>query len=236
MSVVPREIPGQVAGTELAMVGPRKRRNVENIDSLLDNICGQVDCGLNPLARDEITIRELLATVGRRSYGPLLLLVGLFAISPITAVPGLTWLTAALTLIIALQMLVGRRTPWLPKQALDATVSRRLVIKGVSAARPWAQRIDRLLKPRLTFLALQPFVNLIALVCIGAALITIPLGFIPFAPMIPSLAIVIFGLGMTARDGLLLLIGMAGVTAAAWFAWPILTPLVMPIVNMLPIG
>ena len=104
---------------------------------------------------------------------------------------------------------------WLPKRALDATVSRTLVVKGVTAARPWAQRIDKLLKPRLTFLALQPFVNLIALACIGAALITIPLGFIPFAPMIPSLAIVLFGLGMTARDGLVLLFGMAGVTATA---------------------
>lgn len=232
MSVVPR----QVAGTELAMVGPRRRRKVENIDSLLDNICGQVDCGLNPLAKDQVTIRELLATVGRRSYGPLLLLVGLFAISPITAVPGLTWLTAAMTFIIAAQMLVGRRTPWLPKQALDATVSRDLVIKGVSAARPWARRVDSLLKPRLTFLALQPFVNLIALACIGAALITIPLGFIPFAPMIPSLAIVLFGLGMTARDGLLLLIGMIGVTGAAYFAWPVLSPIIMPIVSLLPIA
>lgn len=213
----------------------RPRKPVENIDSLLDNICGQVDCGLNPLAKDEVTVRELLSTIGRRSYGPLLLLVGLVAISPITAVPGLTWLTAGLTLIIALQMFLGRRTPWLPKQALDAKLSRDLVVKGVSAARPWAQRIDKLLKPRLTFLALQPFVNLIALVCIGAALITIPLGFIPFAPFVPSLAIVIFGLGMTARDGLLLLLGMIGVGATSYFAWPILLKFTAPLLNLLPL-
>lgn len=226
------------------MVGPstasvpartRRRKPVENIDSLLDNICGLVDCGLNPLAKDDVTIRELLSTVGRRSYGPLLLLIGLIAISPITAVPGLTWLTAALTLLIALQMLVGRRTPWLPKGALDAKVSRELVIKGVSAARPWAQRIDKLLKPRLTFLALQPFVNLIALAVIGAALITIPLGLIPFAPFIPSLAIVIYGLGMTARDGLVLLIGLVGSATAAYLSWPLLVQFIGPILKMLPI-
>lgn len=226
------------------MVGPssaslpvRTRRNkpVENIDSLLDNICGQVDCGLNPLAKDDVTIRELLSTVGRRSYGPLLLLIGLIALSPITAVPGLTWFTAALTLLIALQMFVGRRTPWLPKGALDARVSRDLVVKGVSAARPWAQRIDKLLKPRLTFLALQPFVNLIALAVIGAALITIPLGLIPFGPFVPSLAIVIFGLGMTARDGLVLLLGLIGSGAAAYFAWPLLEQFVGPLIRMLPV-
>lgn len=227
-------VPPESAATELVMVGPRRRRTVENMDSLLDNICGQVDCGLNPLAKSEVTIRELLATVGRRSYGPLLLLIGLFAISPITAVPGLTWFSAVLVFLVAVQMLIGRRTPWLPKGALDRTVSRELVVKGVNAARPWAQRIDKLLKPRLTFLAVQPFVNLIALVCIAAALSMIPLGFIPFAPMIPSLAIVLFGLGMTARDGLVLFLAMAGVSAAAWYGWPMLWPLVMKVVNLLP--
>jgi hypothetical protein len=219
----------------LPVTAKKPRKPVENIDSLLDNICGQVDCGLNPLARDEVTVRELLSTIGRRSYGPLLLLIGLVAISPITAVPGLTWLTAALTLLIALQMFIGRRTPWLPKRALDAKLSRDLVVRAVSAARPWARRIDKLLKPRLTFLALQPFVNLIALVCIGAALITIPLGFIPFAPFVPSLAIVVFGLGMTARDGLLLLLGMIGVIATSYFAWPIVLKFVGPFLGLLPL-
>lgn len=225
-----------MVGPSSASLPARARRNkpVENIDSLLDNICGQVDCGLNPLAKDDVTIRELLSTVGRRSYGPLLLLIGLIAISPITAVPGLTWFTATLTLLIAAQMLVGRRTPWLPKSALDAKISRELVVKGVSAARPWAQRIDKLLKPRLTFLALQPFVNLIALAVIGAALITIPLGLIPFGPFVPSLAIVIFGLGMTARDGLILLLGLLGSGTAAYFAWPLLEQFVGPLIRMLP--
>jgi hypothetical protein len=222
-----------VAGS-LVMNAARPRKPVENIDSLLDNICGQVDCGLNPLAKDEVTIRELLSTIGRRSYGPLLLLVGLVAISPITAVPGLTWLTAGLTLVIALQMLVGRRTPWLPRRALDATVSRNLVVKGVSAARPWARRIDAMLKPRLTFLARPPFVNFIALAVIGAALITIPLGLIPFGPVPPSLAIVVFALGMTARDGLLLVLGFAGAAAATFLAWPLVDQFVEPLIRMLP--
>ena len=113
----------------------RVRKPVEDLESLLDNICGQVDCGLNPLAKDQVTIRELLATVGRRSYGPLLLVIGLFSISPATIVPGMTWLSAGLTLVIALQMLVGRRTPWLPRGALDASVSREMVVKGVAGFR-----------------------------------------------------------------------------------------------------
>jgi hypothetical protein len=194
-------------------------RSAENLNSLLDQICAEVDCGLNPVAKTQVAFRDILAKVGRRSYGPLLLVIGLFAISPATIVPGMTWLSAALVLVIALQMAVGRHTPWLPKGALDATISRELLVKSVAGFRPWAQRIDKLLKPRLRFLTLQPFVNLIALLCVAAALITFPLGLFPFAPLAPGFAIVLFGLGMTAKDGLLLSLGAALVGGAAYFAW-----------------
>ena len=199
------------------------RKPVENLQSLLDQLCGQVDCGLNPLARDAVTFREILATVGRRAYGPLLLFVGLFSISPATVVPGMTWLSATLVLVISLQMAVGQHRPWLPKRLLDATVSRDGLMKGISALRPWARRIDALLKPRFTFLAAQPFVNLIALLCVALALITFPLGFVPFAPLLPGVAIVLLGLGMTAKDGIVLLLGSAWATvlfagARTWLA------------------
>lgn len=195
------------------------RRPRQNLQSLLDEICGLVDCGLNPLAKEGVTIREVLGAVGRRSYGPLLLVIGLFSVSPATVVPGMTWLSAGLTFVVAAQMAVGLQRPWLPKGALEAKVSRDLLVKGVSGFRPWAKRIDAFLKPRLEFLAGAPFVNLIALLVMAAALITIPLGLIPFAPLGPGVAIVLFGLGMTAKDGLVLLLGTASVVGAGWFAW-----------------
>ena len=201
------------------MTARPNRKPAENLQSLLDQICAEVDCGLNPAARDQVQFRDVLSTVGRRAYGPLLLVVGLFAISPATVVPGMTWLSAALVLVIALQLAVGKPTPWLPRGALDATISRALLVKAVNGFRPWARRIDGLLKPRLRFLTMQPFVNLIALLCVAAALITFPLGLIPFAPLAPGLAIVLFGLGMTARDGLVLSLGAAFVGGAGWLAY-----------------
>ncbi len=62
--------------------------------------------------------------------------------------------------------------------------------------------------------------NLIALFCIAAALITFPLGLIPFAPLAPGLAVVFFGLGMTARDGLWLTLGAVALGGAIWLAAP----------------
>jgi hypothetical protein len=56
----------------------------------------------------------------------------------------------------------------------------------------------------------------IALLVILAALITYPLSFVPIAPLLPGLAITLFGLGMTARDGLLLAVG-AGIMGFAGY-------------------
>lgn len=168
------------------------------------------------------TLGDVAEAVGRRSYGPLLLVIGLFAISPATIVPGMTWLSAALTFLVAGQMLLGMKRPWLPKKALGARLPREGAMKAIDNVRPWAKRIDAVLKPRLAFLTQPPFVNLIALFVIAAALITFPLGLIPFAPLAPGLAVVFFGLGMVARDGLWLLLGAAALAGAFWLASPLI--------------
>lgn len=162
----------------------------------------------------QIPVRELLNAVGRRAYGPLLLSIGLFSISPVTAIPGLTWASAAVAALIAGQMALGMKLPWLPRRMLDANAPCGPLLRFIKHARPTARVIDRFIRPRFTFLAAPPFVNLIALLCLGAALITIPLGLVPFAPIIPGLAILLFGLGMTAKDGLLLMFGVASVAGA----------------------
>jgi hypothetical protein len=197
----------------LTPVGVRARGRVENLDSLLAAIENQLR-----EAEDKedvnVRVRDVLEAVGRRSYGPLLLAIGIFSISPATIVPGLTWASAVLAGLISGQMALGRRFPWLPKQILEASAPRRPLLKFIGGARPWARGIDRFIRPRFTFLAAPPLVNLIALLCVFAALVTIPLGFVPFAPMAPGIAIIMFGLGMTAKDGIVLTLGVAFVAAA----------------------
>lgn len=168
------------------------------------------------------TLDDVIDAVGRRSYGPLLLVIGLFAISPATVVPGMTWLAAALTLLVAGQMLFGLHRPWLPRKALSARLPPRGTLKALEKVQPWARRIDSVLRPRLVFLTHPPFVNLIALFVIAAALVTFPIGLIPFAPLAPGIAVVFFGLGMVARDGLVLALGAASLAGAIWLALPLI--------------
>jgi hypothetical protein len=167
----------------------------------------------------DVRVRDIMAMVGRRAYGPLLLLIGLFSISPATVLPGMTWATAALTLLFCVQMIVGARHPWLPRRLLDARLSRGAVRQICDSVGPWAARIDTVLKPRLIFLAEPPFVNIAGLFCAIAALATFPLGLVPMAPIVPGVAIVLVGLGLLIKDGLLLLLSGAIVTGAIVLAW-----------------
>ncbi|WP_395646637.1 exopolysaccharide biosynthesis protein [Terricaulis sp.] len=186
--------------------------------STLDGVLDEVEhsIGAEGATPPTMTMGDLLSSVGRQSYGPLLLLIGLFAISPATVLPGMTWFAAALTLIVAGQMALGLKHIWLPGWVLRAKAPRALVRGGVREARSWSSRLSVLLRPRLTFLTKPPFVNLIALLVIAAALVTFPLGLIPLAPLAPGLAVAFFGLGMVARDGLWLGFGAMILGGASW--------------------
>lgn len=197
--------------------GRMEEREPDNLSEVLNDIEQTADA--HPESKP-LTLGDLLDSVGRRSYGPLLLLIGLFAISPATALPLMTWATAVLTLVVAGQMAVGLPNIWLPKAARNIRIGRRTVHDSVEKSRPAARWIDHLLRKRLEFLSKPPFVNIVALCVIAAALITFPLGLVPLLPLIPGIAIVAFGLGMTARDGVWLLLGTLIVGGAFWLAIP----------------
>jgi hypothetical protein len=115
-------------------------------------------------------------------------------------------------------MALGLPRIWLPRWVLGLRIGRRDVHAGVEQSRPAARWVDHLLRRRLEFLSQPPFVNVIALLVIVAALITFPLGLVPLAPIIPGFAVVLIGLGMTARDGLWLSLGVILICAALWLS------------------
>jgi hypothetical protein len=158
---------------------------------------------------EEVTVRELIDAIGRRAYGPVLLLLGFIAVSPLTIIPGANWFVCTVVLIFSLQIVIGRKTPWLPKSALDFRFKREHLVQGARGAEKSAHMVDALVRPRLVFLTEAPFVQLVGLVCVAAALITYPLGLIPLGPLLPSLAVLLLGLALTARDGVVVLLAVA---------------------------
>lgn len=204
----------------MTSVAERSAAHPDGLADVLDELSHNVnrDSGLAG-----IRLGVLLSAVGRRSYGPLLLLLGLIAISPLTALPLTTSVVAAVTLLIAGQMALGLERPWLPKRMLAVRLPRRMFFALLDRAKPAVERVDSaLLRERWTFMTVPLFVNMVALCVCAAALITFPLSLVPLAPLAPGLAIVLFGLGMTARDGVWLSIGIVITLGAFWFAAPLI--------------
>ena len=189
------------------MSQPVTNKTVNDLRSLLRSL-GENTEG------EKVSIADLLDAVGRRAHGPVLLLLGFISISPLTLVPGANWLIALITFIFAMQVVIGLKHPWLPGKVLKVSFPRKYLLSGIEKLEGHAYAVDRILKPRLTFLTKIPFINIVALACVAAAVITIPLGLVPFGPLLPGLTVLLFGLALTARDGVVLLVAMAALAGA----------------------
>jgi hypothetical protein len=175
------------------------RQPAQNFTSLLD-------CLVKETSGEKVTLGQLMHIVERRSFGAVILLLGLVAVSPLTIVPGATWIVATVTLLFSIQLLFAMKHPILPEKLLKLELSRSRLQSFVKASRKMAHTADKLTAPRLGFLTRPPFIVGVALICIAAALVTYPLGLIPLGPVLPGISILLMGIGLTARDGVFLLL------------------------------
>ncbi len=156
--------------------------------------------------RRHVTLEAILEAVGTRSFGTLLLLPGLILFSPLSGIPTVPTTMGVFTLLISLQILFRRQALWLPRWLLDRTVRRKKLIRSLRWLRKPARVIDRMLKPRFSFLVRGIGADVIAAICIIIALSLPLMEFILFSASSAGLVLTIFGLSLTARDGLLALL------------------------------
>jgi hypothetical protein len=111
----------------------------------------------------------------------------------------------------------------LPRWALNFSFARKRLESFASGFRSWTRWIDGFLAARLTLLTQPPFVQLLALVFIALAVTFYPLALVPFGVAAPSAAASILALGLTARDGVVVLVGVALTSVTVWLLiafWP----------------
>ncbi|QDU77794.1 Exopolysaccharide synthesis, ExoD [Bremerella volcania] len=172
---------------------------------------------------DNVTLEDTLDSLNSRSFGPLLLVPAIMAVSPIGAIPGMSIVTGCVLMLIAIQMIFSSGRPWLPQRLLDFSFSRETLTKGIDKTLPWAKWLEGFTSRRLQTITHAPFHYVIATIVAFLALLFIPLAFLPFAVAIPGTAIALFALGITVRDGVLVILGFAVSCAAiglAIYAWP----------------
>jgi hypothetical protein len=183
--------------------------NLEGLINRLQELCGRHEAV-------NVSVSDVMATIGPRSFGPLLLVPGLVTISPLGALPFIPASMAAIELLVSGQAFLGKKHFWIPRTIAERSLGAARFRRGLERARPYAKVIDRLVGPRLTILTHGVFVRLIALLCFLVALVTPITELVPFASSFPNAAIVAFGLAITAHDGLLVLIALACTGASVY--------------------
>ncbi|SDO36063.1 exopolysaccharide biosynthesis protein [Vreelandella arcis] len=155
-----------------------------------------------------VSVNNVVHAIGRRSFGPLLLVAGLITLAPIIGdIPGMPTLMATLVLLVSVQLLAGRETFWLPQWLLKRSISQPKFDKGLRLMKKPARWIDGLLRVRLPWLTGYIGIRVTAVVCLLIALAMPPMEFVPFSANGAGLALSLLGLGLVARDGLMLLLG-----------------------------
>lgn len=177
---------------------------------------------LSDKAKDQETLNvgNVLDELKHKGFGPFLIILAMINILPSGAVPFLPALCALLIIGVSVQMLFQRETLWLPKKLRDVSINKKKFEHGLHKVKPWSQKLDKLFKPRLSVLQSGWSTSLIAITCIVLALSIIAIGFIPFAPLIPSVVIVFFGLGLMFSDGAM--IGAGLVTFILALVWALM--------------
>lgn len=162
---------------------------------------------------ERLKLGDILSGLGPTAFGMLLFLGVLPAFIPIPGVGGAVG--GPLVVLVGLQLLIGLRRLWLPGFIARRGPARGTLIRFRTRISPWLRRLEKLVRPRMTFLLdhwLASFFTGLLLVLLGI-LLALPL---PFTNYVFGVLLLLFALALLERDGALMLVAWtAGSIAVA---------------------
>ncbi len=153
-------------------------------------------------AEPRIRFGDLVEPLHERAFGFLVLVLALPNFIPVPT--GIGGPVGVLIALAGLQMLLGLVKPWLPRRLAEYRVARSAAEKTLNFGLPLLTRLERLARPRLERLTHRPaslFTGLLLMV-IGA-LLALP---IPFTNWPIGALLLLYGIALMERDGILLLV------------------------------
>jgi len=171
---------------------------------------------LGEMPPDEMTLGSIIDSLEERSFGLVMLLLALVAL-----VPGLSTFVGVLLIVPAVQMILARHSPALPRFVSDRRLPTRQLVALIDRAIPVLRTVEKVIRPRwpTPFEATKRFVGAVILL-LGLTMVA-P---IPLSHIIPSLAIMLVAVAYLEEDGVMLCVALAtsllslAITAAAVWA------------------
>jgi len=158
-----------------------------------------------------ITLSELIHQVGNDGLLILTALLTLVFLIPIS-IPGVSTVFGAAILLIGMSRLIGREL-WIPEKLKHKIIGTKKLRPVLRKALPWLQKIERVSRPnRIAWLVASGPVERMnnASLILGAILLMMPFGLIPFSNTFPAVALLFFAIGLLQRDGVCVLLGYVG--------------------------
>ena len=148
-------------------------------------------------------------TFGEKSFAIIFLVLMSIPALPIPT-GGITHVFEVIVVIIALQMLVGRRTFWLPRFAMDKKLPLSIVEKGLPFLIRKIRWLEGFSRPRLSNVLDSTISRILSaaiiIVFTMAAMLAPPFSFLD---TLPALGVVIIALALILEDVILLFVGTA---------------------------
>jgi hypothetical protein len=180
-----------------------------DLTKIIDPLCESMD-------GERIKIGTLCDSLGRKGFGPFLLIPALLVISPLGALPGACAVLGAFIFIASFQIFLGHKRPWLPDRMRKISFKGAKFRSSLKRMRPYAVKMEAYLENRLSVLARNEIVlRSTALVSMVLAVGIMTLSIIPFAPAALALPVLFFALGLSAHDGILIAIGYGSLAVIA---------------------
>jgi hypothetical protein len=165
---------------------------------------------LKRLTKQPLTLGQILAETSERGFS---LSVGLLVLPFLFPMPpGLSSILGSGCFLLAVQMSMGRRSPWLPKRVAEFQFPRRFSQQLLHNLKRLTRRLERIVCPRWLGIAGNPYVWRSNGLCIAwlAILLMLP---IPLTNPLPAAVILLLAVATLEGDGLLICCGY-GLTLA----------------------
>jgi hypothetical protein len=158
---------------------------------------------LQRLSEQPLTLGDILTETSERGFSLVITLLVLPFLFPMP--PGLTSPLGGACLILSLQMVLGRRSPWLPKKIANYQFPSSFAQVILQNLRRVTKIIEKIARPRLEKVANHPLTWRFNGLCISWLTILL-ISPVPFTNPIPTVGILLLAIATIESDGLLMCI------------------------------
>lgn len=157
-----------------------------------------------PHVIERMSVRELMDTLGDRSFGWCVIVFALLNLVPLPI--GANMITSLPLILVTAQMTLGMERVRLPEAVMNRTFRRRSFQKLVLRLGPLMRPLERMTAPRLPMMFSPVHERLLGVFLLVVSLtLFLP---VPVSTWLLAISLLISGIGLVERDGLITLAGV----------------------------